>query len=63
MLYVAVQGLVHRLLDYGVPEGNIYGIRNGFPGFYGHSSKPVSLSECRHYYVYLYEKHGLNGYQ
>ena len=27
-----------------VPEGNIYGIRNGFPGFYDHSSKPVILT-------------------
>ena len=38
-----VQGLVHRLEDYGVPEGNIYGIQNGLPGFYNHSSKPVSI--------------------
>ena len=39
-----MQGLVQRLLDYTVPEGNIYGIRNGFPGFYDHLSKPVTLT-------------------
>lgn len=31
-------------MDYTVPEGNIYGIRNGFPGFYDHLSKPVTLT-------------------
>jgi 6-phosphofructokinase 1 len=29
-----VQGLVNKLTDYGVPEGNILGIRYGFRGFY-----------------------------
>lgn len=28
------QGLVNKLTDYGVPEGNILGIRYGFRGFY-----------------------------
>lgn len=29
-----LQGLVNKLTDYGVPEGNILGIRYGFKGFY-----------------------------
>lgn len=29
-----LQGLVNKLTDYGVPEGNILGIRYGFRGFY-----------------------------
>jgi 6-phosphofructokinase len=29
-----VQGLVNKLTDYGVPEGNVLGIRYGFRGFY-----------------------------
>lgn len=37
-LYVCMrpsaQGLVNKLTDYGVPEGNILGIRYGFKGFY-----------------------------
>jgi 6-phosphofructokinase 1 len=31
-----IQALVHRLEDYGVPDGAIFGIRNGFQGFYDH---------------------------
>ena len=37
-----VQGLVHRLLDYGVPEEQIIGIRNGLRGFFEPRLKPVS---------------------
>ncbi|CAL5226255.1 g9100 [Coccomyxa viridis] len=39
-----IQGLVLKLADYGVPEGNILGIRYGFRGFYeGH--QPVVLTK------------------
>jgi hypothetical protein len=32
--HTRTQGLVNKLTDYGVPEGNILGIRYGFRGFY-----------------------------
>lgn len=38
---LTVQGLVQRLSDYGVPEGNIIGVRSGFNGFHDRYSKPV----------------------
>jgi 6-phosphofructokinase 1 len=40
-----VQGLVKKLEDYGVPEGNILGIRYGYKGFYDRRYKPVVLTK------------------
>ncbi|PSC73510.1 phosphofructokinase family [Micractinium conductrix] len=40
-----VQGLVSKLTDYGVPEGNVMGIRYGFRGFYDRAAKPVVLTK------------------
>eukprot|EP00891_Asterochloris_glomerata_P002507 jgi/Astpho2/2507/e_gw1.00048.51.1_t len=40
-----VQGLVKKLEDYGVPEGNILGIKYGYRGFYDRKSKPVVLTK------------------
>ena len=40
-----VQGLVNKCTDYGVPEGNIIGIRYGFRGFYDKTAKPVVLTK------------------
>ncbi|MEW5297418.1 MAG: hypothetical protein WDW36_000628 [Sanguina aurantia] len=40
-----VQGLVNKLADYGVPEGNIMGIKYGFRGFYDTSAKPMNLTK------------------
>ncbi|KAI8474291.1 MAG: phosphofructokinase family protein [Monoraphidium minutum] len=40
-----VAGLVNKLTDYGVPEGNILGIRYGFRGFYDKTHKPVVLTK------------------
>ncbi|KAI3432447.1 hypothetical protein D9Q98_003998 [Chlorella vulgaris] len=40
-----VQGLVSKLTDYGVPEGNIVGIRYGFRGFYDRKTKPIMLTK------------------
>ncbi|KAK9794015.1 hypothetical protein WJX73_001029 [Symbiochloris irregularis] len=39
-----VQGLVRKLEDYGVPEGNILGIRYGYKGFYDRRNKPIVLT-------------------
>ncbi|KAA6423820.1 MAG: phosphofructokinase family [Trebouxia sp. A1-2] len=39
-----VQGLVRKLEDYGVPDGNILGIRYGYKGFYNRKQKPVVLN-------------------
>ncbi|KAL3140014.1 hypothetical protein ABBQ38_004298 [Trebouxia sp. C0009 RCD-2024] len=39
-----VQGLVRKLEDYGVPDGNILGIRYGYKGFYNRKTKPVVLN-------------------
>ncbi|PRW56044.1 phosphofructokinase family isoform B [Chlorella sorokiniana] len=39
-----VRAMVHKLLDYGVPEANIMGIRYGFKGFYDRKHKPVTLT-------------------
>ncbi|KAK9833229.1 hypothetical protein WJX74_010935 [Apatococcus lobatus] len=39
-----VQGIVKKLEDYGVPEGNIHGIKYGFRGFYDRRHKPVILN-------------------
>lgn len=40
-----VQGIVCKLEDYGVPEGNILGIKYGFKGFYDRTHKPVVLTQ------------------
>ncbi|KIZ01731.1 hypothetical protein MNEG_6227 [Monoraphidium neglectum] len=40
-----VAGLVNKLTDYGVPEGNILGIRYGFRGFYDKTHKPIVLTK------------------
>eukprot|EP00884_Botryococcus_braunii_P013565 jgi/Botrbrau1/22209/Bobra.168_1s0040.1 len=40
-----VQGIVNKLTQYGVPEGNIMGIRYGFKGFYDRNAKPVVLTK------------------
>lgn len=40
-----VQGLVGKSEDYGVPEGNILGIRYGFKGFYDRTQKPITLTK------------------
>ncbi|KAI8464851.1 MAG: phosphofructokinase family protein [Monoraphidium minutum] len=40
-----VAGLVNKLTDYGVPEGNILGIRYGFKGFYDKTHKPLVLTK------------------
>jgi len=40
-----IAGLVSRLEDYGVPEGNILGIRYGFRGFYDKAHRPVVLTK------------------
>ncbi|KAK9809983.1 hypothetical protein WJX72_002965 [[Myrmecia] bisecta] len=38
-----VQGLVKKLEDYGVPDGNILGIRYGYRGFYDRDYRPIVL--------------------
>eukprot|EP01024_Parvocaulis_polyphysoides_P026548 TRINITY_DN2418_c0_g2_i7.p1 TRINITY_DN2418_c0_g2~~TRINITY_DN2418_c0_g2_i7.p1 ORF type:complete len:471 (-),score=61.02 TRINITY_DN2418_c0_g2_i7:52-1464(-) len=40
-----VQGIVKKLTQYGVPEGNIWGIRYGFRGFYDKKDKPIILTK------------------
>ena len=35
---------MNKLSDYGVPEGNILGIKYGFKGFYNKDSKPIVLT-------------------
>jgi 6-phosphofructokinase 1 len=40
-----IAGLVSRLEDYGVPEGNILGIKYGFRGFYDKANRPVVLTK------------------
>jgi 6-phosphofructokinase 1 len=39
-----IRGIVLKALDYGVPEGNILGIRHGLCGFYDKHHKPLVLS-------------------
>jgi 6-phosphofructokinase 1 len=39
-----VRGIVLKCIDYGVPEKNIIGIRNGFHGFYSKKYKPIALT-------------------
>lgn len=39
-----VQNIVYTLLEYGVPEDQVYGIRYGLRGFYDRTSKPILLS-------------------
>ncbi|KAL4440737.1 hypothetical protein ABPG77_000446 [Micractinium sp. CCAP 211/92] len=39
-----LRSLVHKVLDYGVPESNILGVRYGFRGFYDKEHKPVVLT-------------------
>ncbi|KXZ42579.1 hypothetical protein GPECTOR_132g591 [Gonium pectorale] len=42
-----VQGIVHRLTDYGVPEGQVLGICDGFKGFDPrHPAKPRPLTRA-----------------
>lgn len=36
---------MNKLTDYGVPEGNVLGIRYGFRGFYDKEHKPVPLTK------------------
>lgn len=45
MVGAAAQGLVNKLTDYGLPEGNILGIRYGFKGFYDKEHKPMVLTK------------------
>lgn len=40
-----VESLVNKCEDYGVPEGNIHGIRYGLKGFYDKKHKPVVLTK------------------
>jgi 6-phosphofructokinase 1 len=39
-----VQNIVYTLLDHGVPEDNILGIRYGLRGFYERDAKPITLT-------------------
>ena len=39
-----LRAIVLKLLDYGVPEGQILGIRGGFKGFYDKKRKPIILN-------------------
>jgi len=39
-----VQNIVFTLSDYGVPENQIFGIRNGLMGLYDHKAKPMVLT-------------------
>lgn len=39
-----VRGIVLKCLDYGIPEKNIIGIRNGFKGFYDKKYRPIQLT-------------------
>lgn len=39
-----VQGLVNKLYDYGVPEGQVLGIKYGFKGFYSKTVRPVPMT-------------------
>lgn len=41
-----VRGIVLKSLDYGVPEGNILGIRNGLTGFYNKKNPPIVLTRA-----------------
>ena len=36
---------MNKLTDYGVPEGNVLGIRYGFRGFYDKTHKPMPLTK------------------
>lgn len=38
-----IRAIVHKLLDYGVPETQIFGIQGGFKGFYDKKRKPIIL--------------------
>ena len=42
-----VQNIVFTLADYGVPDGQVYGVRYGLRGFYARGAKPVDLSPDR----------------
>ncbi len=42
-----VQNIVFTLADYGVPPGQVYGVRYGLRGFYSRGVKPVDLSPDR----------------
>ncbi|CAK0785553.1 hypothetical protein CVIRNUC_008763 [Coccomyxa viridis] len=39
-----IQNIVFTLIDYGVPEDQIYGIRYGLRGFYSRDAKPMELN-------------------
>lgn len=41
-----VQGLVVKLSNYGVPKGNILGVRGGLRGFYDKDRKPIPLTKA-----------------
>lgn len=40
-----VQGIVNKLSDYGVPDGQILGIKYGYRGFYDKTDKPIVLTK------------------
>ena len=42
-----VQNIVFTLADYGVPAGQVYGVRYGLRGFYARGAKPIELSPDR----------------
>jgi 6-phosphofructokinase 1 len=42
-----VQNIVFTLADYGVPAGQVYGVRYGLRGFYARGAKPVDLTPDR----------------
>ena len=41
-----IQGLVIKLASYGVPAGNVLGVRGGLRGFYDRAAKPVPLTKA-----------------
>lgn len=41
-----VRAIVIKMIDYGVSEGNILGIRYGFKGFYDRCNKPIKLTRA-----------------
>eukprot|EP00951_Prasinocladus_malaysianus_P046833 scaffold647983_cov54-Prasinocladus_malaysianus.AAC.1 len=40
-----VQNIVFMLHDYGVPDEQIFGIRNGLMGLYDNKAKPINLTQ------------------
>lgn len=43
---VGMQNIVYMLLEYGVPEGQILGVRYGLRGFIDRRYPPVQLSRA-----------------